>query len=374
LPTDIKETGYVQKEGTAILFVGTYTEKESWIQGKAEGIYEYEMDQKSGTLHFLCKSQKTVNPSYLAVHPNKQCLYAVNETEDSSQNLMGTVSVFDIDIAHRSLDFTGKVSSQGKSPCNVSVDKYGKFVMVANYGSGTIALFPVARLGLLQEAVSIDRHVGKGPTSRQEGPHAHMIIPSPYMDFVYSIDLGTDQIIAYKLDREKQQLVPTGSITKTAPGAGPRQMTFSRGKPWAYVVNELNGTIEAFKVDSITGALVHFQTISTFTGAKGDTAAAADIHITPSGKYLYATNRGNMNNIAMYALNSETGELSLIGYQSSLGKTPRNFVIDPTGTFLLVANQDSDNVVTFRIDPKTGRLIETGIEAKIPTPVCLKFL
>jgi len=364
----------LRKTGTELLFIGTYTEKESWVNGTGEGIYEYEMDMYTGSLSFICKSQRTINPSYLAIYPDKQFLYAVNETGGNSQYPTGTISAFHIDTIHRLLNFVNSVSSQGLSPCNISFDKDGKFIMVANYGNGTVALMPIDQTNRLMEAVSIDKHSGKGPTSRQESSHAHMIIQSPYNHFVYSLDLGTDQIITYKLDEEKQQLIPTGRNTHTAPGAGPRQMAFHPSRPWSYVVNELNGTIEAFVIDTISGMLNRFQTISTHTDNKNDTAASGDIHIVPSGKYLYSSNRGNLNNIAMYSINLTNGELTLIGYQSTFGKTPRNFVIDSSGTFLLVANQDSGTVVTFRIDPNTGKLIETGIVTKIPTPVCLKFL
>lgn len=371
---NMQQNCYSLKEGSTLLFIGTYTEKESWVNGKGEGIYVYQMDEKTGRLSFFCKSPRTINPTFLAIHPNKQCLYSVNEIDYNGKDSSGTVSAFQIDIAHKRLDLNGTVSSHGKSPCFVSTDKYGKYALTANYGSGTVALFPIARFGSLLEAVSIDQHTGRGPTDRQEGPHAHMITPSPYKDFFYSCDLGTDKIITYILNRSSSCLVPAEEIAKTAPGAGPRQITFHPFQPWAYVVNELNGTIEAFQVNTDNGKLTHFQTMLTHEDKAGDTAASADIHIAPSGKFLYVSNRGNVNNIGMFRIDPKSGMLSLIGYQSVFGKTPRNFVIDPSGTFLLVANQDSDNIVTFRIDPETGILHETGIITKVPTPVCLKFL
>jgi 6-phosphogluconolactonase len=364
----------MQKSGNLILFVGTYTEKESWVNGKADGISEYKMDMNTGRLTFVCKSPRTINPSYLAIHPGKNFLYAVNETGGTSQNPTGTVSAFHIDTANNRLDFVSSVSSQGLSPCFISFDKFAKFVLVANYGSGTVAMLPVDEKCILHEAVSADKHAGKGPTSRQEAPHAHMIIPSPYKNFVYSVDLGIDQILLYVLDGAARKLIPTGRNTLTSAGAGPRQMVFHPLKPWSYVVCELNGTIEAYRVDTSSGSLSIFQTISNHGGTTGENPASGDIHITPSGKYLYASNRGNVNNIAMFSINQESGELSLIGYQSTFGKTPRNFVIDPTGMYLLVANQDSDTIVTFKIDPETGKLIETGIVTQSPTPACLKFL
>jgi 6-phosphogluconolactonase len=308
------------------------------------------------------------------VHPNNKWLYAVNETGSNVDNSYGSLSAFRITGHGKGLEFINSVSSHGSSPCYISIDKSGKFALTANYGSGTVALFPLETNGALKEATSIDQHIRKGPVAGQEGAHAHMIIPSPYSHFVYAVDLGTDKIYLYKLDTVRAKLIPTGLNAETKTGAGPRHMVFHPFKNLAYVVNELNGTIEAMKTDTETGALTRFQIISTRSEGNGNEAACADIHIIPSGKYLYASNRGQINNIAMYAIDSETGNLTLIGHQPTKGKTPRNFIIDPTGTYLLVANQDTDNIVTFRIDQATGRLIDTGLEATVPTPVCLKFL
>jgi 6-phosphogluconolactonase len=272
------------------------------------------------------------------------------------------------------MEFINTVSSQGNSPCYITLDKTGKVVLCANYGSGTVAAFPVLNDGSVGEAPAAIQHTGKGPRPEQESAHAHMIIQSPHNDFVYACDLGTDNIYVYKLDTNKGLLVSTGITYKTQSGAGPRHLAFHPTKHYAYVVNELNGTIEVMTADSLSGNLNRLQIVSTLTGEMGKEASCADIHLTPAGNFLYASNRGKVNNLAMYAVDQVTGKLSLIGHQPVKGKTPRGFVIDPTGTFLLVANQDSDNVVTFRIDPSTGKLIDTGFETSIPTPVCLKFL
>ena len=348
------------------IYIGTYTQKESHVNGKAEGVYIYEMNHSTGALTHVVTSPKTINPSYVAVHPNGKWLYAVNETGD------GKVSAFSIDPKKKKLEFVNAVSSHGNSPCYISIDNSGKFVMTATYGSGTVALFPIKEDGSLKEATSVNKHEGRGPDSRQESPHAHMIRTGNDDKLIYAVDLGIDEVITYKLDPSKATLTKTNAY-KTKPGAGPRHIDFHKNKKWAYLVNELNGTIEACTVDAKTGALSRFQEISTLPAGETRKAGCADIHITPSGKFLYATNRGEINNIAMYSIDTANGQLKVLGHQSVKGRTPRSFAIDPTGTFLLVANQDSDNIVTFKIDSSNGKLIDTGIEAKVPTPVCVKF-
>jgi 6-phosphogluconolactonase len=200
-----------------------------------------------------------------------------------------------------------------------------------------------------------------------------MILPGFDNELVYAVDLGADKVFIYELDTENKNLVPTQIDTDLAPGSGPRHLAFHPELKTAYVVNELIGTIECFNIDG-SGGLQRFQTISTLDeGSSGD-AACADIQIHPSGKYLYASNRGEINNIAIYEVSSQDGALQLLGHQATYGKGPRSFVISPSGDFLLVANQDTDNVFTFKIDKSTGLPIDDPIETKIPTPVCLKFL
>lgn len=357
-----------------ILYVGTYTEKEAHVEGKAAGIYMYSLDMVSGRLKYIGISPATINPSYIDVHPSGKFLYAVNETGSNQSDTAGRISAFRLMNGGISMQFINSVSSCGNYPCYIQTDHTGNYVMTANYGTGTVALSPIAADGSISNAVSVDRHTGRGHHPRQESGHAHMIATSRNNRFAYSCDLGTDLIYIYRLDTDSGRLINTGNHYNTQPGSGPRHMAFHPSAHFAYVINELNGTIECMRVDSITGSLTRFQIISTVSGADASLAACADIHITPSGRFLYASNRGFFNTIAMYSVHPLSGELTLIGHQTAKGKTPRNFVIDPTGTYLLVANQDSDNVVTFRIDQETGKLIDIGTETNIPTPVCLKFL
>lgn len=359
-------------EGTKslLLYVGTYTGREG--EGKAEGIYVYEFDLVSGKLSYISKSPATVNPSYLDLSPDGNFLYAVNETGSDEQGIDGFVSAFRLIEEGTQLRYINQVSSVGDYPCYIQIDPTARFVMVANYGSGNVALFPLNINGSLQTAASIDQHEGRGPASQQKSAHAHSIVSSNDNRFVYSCDLGTDQILIYKLQTDSARLIKVGSYN-TMPGSGPRHLAFHPNKNILYVINELNATIECMHRDTVTGALTRFQVISTIADSNAAEAGSADIHITPSGEFLYVTNRGNFNTLAMYVINAETGELLLTGFQSVKGKTPRNFVIDPTGKWLLVANQDSNTLVIFRIDPKMGVLVDSGIEIKIPTPVCLKF-
>jgi 6-phosphogluconolactonase len=363
----------LKQDSVKIMYVGTYTQKEDFVEGKGTGIYVYELNTNTGKLTYISSSPHTVNPSYLVADKENQLLYAVNET-GSKDKPGGSVSAFKLLAGGRQMDFINTVSSEGNYPCYISLDKTRKWVICANYGSGTVAVLPAGDSGSLGTAAMVHQHVGKGPSPRQDAAHAHFILQNPSNSLIYSCDLGTDTIYIYKLDNATGKLSPAGHNYATKPGAGPRQMAFHPSLDMAYEVNELNGTIEVMKVDSLNGALSRIQIISTLDpGVKTD-ASCADIHLTPSGKFLYASNRGEVNNLAIYQVDQQTGKLTLIGHQSVKGKTPRNFVIDPTGKFLLVANQDSGNVVTFRINQESGMLEDTGIESNIPSPVCLKFL
>ncbi|MBN1599444.1 MAG: lactonase family protein [Bacteroidales bacterium] len=352
------------------LAIGTYTEDLGWVAGKAEGIYMYEVDMNTGNLEYIATSPETINPSYVCVHPEKDIIYVVNETGGKENVPLGLVSAFSIDRTTGALEFISSVSSEGISPCHLSLDVKADYIFVANYVTGTIAMLPLDDDGSLKEASSVIQHTADDP-DRQ--PHAHMVLPSTDGRFLYGIDLGIDMVMQYKIDRENNLLTEVSRI-RAEQGAGPRQMTFHPSDKWAYVINELNGTIDAFSVDKKSGELGRIQTISTLQKESEDIPRSADIQITPSGKYLYASNRAEFNDIAIYSVDSANGRLQLAGHKNTGGKTPRNFVIGPSGELLIVANQDSDNLVVFRIDAETGELVETGISVEVPTPVCIKFI
>lgn len=357
-----------------LLYVGTYTRKEGHVNGKATGVYVYQMDTLTGALEYVSTSPSTTNPSYLVIKPDGRFLYAVNETGSSNPDSSGTVTAFALENGGRELVRLNSVPSAGNYPCHVITDQEGEWLVVSNYGSGNNALFPIDADGRIGMFVSADQHSGNGPTPRQQQPHAHMAVMSVNNQFVYACDLGTDRIYIYQFQPTQGKLLPTPDNYNTQPGAGPRHLTLHPRLQTAYVVCELNGTIECMRLDTVSGQLIRFQVIATLTEGNPGEASCADIHITPSGKYLYASNRGSYNSIAMYTVDEKTGELTWIGSQHVKGKTPRSFIIDPTGQFLLVANQDTDNIVTFRINPESGILMDTGIESNVPTPVCLKFM
>lgn len=348
-----------------VLFVGTYTSGTA-----SKGIYVYEFDPDSGSLSYISSVNGVENPSFLVVHPNKRWLFSVGETGNPN----GQVAAYSYDSTTKKLTFLNAVSSMGSAPCYISVDQSGKYAFAANYNSGSVGVFPISADGTLESYSFLDQHTGSGPNaSRQAGPHAHMVITSPDNRFVYSTDLGTDQVIVRKLDVTSGKLDTTDHTVNVTPGAGPRHMAFNAAHTRMYVICELGGIIEAFNIDTVSGSLSHFQTISTLPAGSSLTPGSAEILLSPSGKYLYASNRGDVNNIAIFSVDPSTGKLTSIGFQSVLGKTPRSFVIDPAGKFLLVANQDSGTVITFRINQDTGLLEDTGIVTKIPAPVCLEF-
>jgi 6-phosphogluconolactonase len=254
------------------------------------------------------------------------------------------------------------------------VDSQGKNVLVANYGGGTSAVLPIQPDGRLAAPSSIIQHSGSSVNpERQEGPHAHSINLDAGNRFAFTADLGLDKVLIYRFDGAKGTLAPNAPPSvSTAPGAGPRHFAFHPSGRYAYVINELDSTVTAFRYDGQSGTLTTLQAISTLpAGFSGDTTTA-EVQVHPSGRFLYGSNRGH-DSIAMFAIDPDTGRLTALGHQPTGGKTPRNFGIDPTGAYLLAANQDSDNLVLFRIE-ETGRLTSTGQAIQVPKPVCVKMI
>jgi 6-phosphogluconolactonase len=250
----------------------------------------------------------------------------------------------------------------------------GRFVLVANYSGGNIAVLPVMKGGGLGKALDVKQDSGSGPNrERQEGPHAHSVLLDPSNRHAYSCDLGTDKVMIYDFDSRRGRLTPASQpFVSLKPGAGPRHLTFDRAGRHVYILNELDSTVTAFARESKTGALQELKTYPMLPEDFKGENTGADIHLTPDGRFLYCSNRGH-DSIAAFRVDARNGALEAAGHTPTTGKTPRNFAVDPTGRFLLVANQRSDNVVTFRIDPSTGALSPTGHTAEIPSPVCLKL-
>jgi 6-phosphogluconolactonase len=367
--------------GKYLLFVGTYT------RGGSEGIYSFRYDAASGQLEPLGLAAKTDNPSFLSVAPGNKFLYAVNESRDYQGAASGGVTAFSVDRKAGKLTQLNEVASRGVNPCYISMDRTGKYVLVANYGGGNVAVFPLSSDGSIGEASSVVKDDGPlGPNQkRQEAPHAHWIETSGGNRFAYVSDLGLDRVLIYKFDATKGMLSPgqTGEANAHTgdekdffsatlpPGTGPRHVAFSADGKFMYVLGELASSVTVFANDKETFRAI--QTVSSrragATGANG----AAEIAVHPNGKFLYASNRGD-DTIAVFSIDRADGKLTAVEQVPTGGHTPRNFAIDPDGTHLLVANQDSGNVDEFRIDAKTGKLESMGEVAKVPTPVCLVFV
>jgi 6-phosphogluconolactonase len=352
-----------------ILFVGTYTEPEG---SKSEGIYVYRMDSMTGQLTFEKVIKGIINPSFLDIHPQKNFLYAVNETESFNEQAGGGVSALSIDPTSDQLVLLNEQISHGRHPCYVSVEQTGRFAMAANYSSGSVAIFPIQSDGRLGAATDVVQHVGSSiHPERQTGPHAHCILPDPTNRFAIAVDLGLDKLLIYQLDLERGKLQFHHEVQVHA-GAGPRHLTFDPNRQHAYLINELDSTITAYGYHSEDARFEEFQRVSALPENFQDENLCADIHVSLDGKYLYASNRGH-DSIVCFLIDQSTRALTYVAHTSTGGREPRNFAIDPSGTFLLVANQKSDNIVTFKIDPDTGQLSKTEYQVEISMPVCIKF-
>lgn len=355
-----------------LLYIGTYTNS-----GKSEGIYVQKFNLETGQLTPLHTVKNVVEPSFLAIDKSRKFLYAVNETVEFEGQKSGAVSAFAIDQKTGNLQFLNQQPSLGGAPCHISVSDNEKFVLVANYLGGNVAVLPIEKDGKIGASVELAQHTGFGLNKdRQEAAHAHSIILAINNRFAFAADLGVDKIFIYAFDDKTGKLIlnHTQPFYQTKAGAGPRHFTFHKTGKIAFVINELDLTISSLAFDEKLGTLREIQTVPTLpTGISGVSNSCADIHISPNGKFLYGSNRGH-NSIVSFKIDESSGKLEYIEHTSTQGKKPRNFAIDPTGKFLLVANQESDSIVVFRIDEKTGKLQPTGNTAQVPVPVCLKFM
>lgn len=356
-----------ERQREMLVYVGTYT------SGKSVGIYLYRLGL-DGSLTHAGTTEGVVNPSYLTIDRARRRLYAVNEVEEFEGARSGAVSAFEIEAKTGALRLLNRRRSMGGAPCYVTASNSGRFVLVANYMGGNVAVLPVLKDGSLGEAVDVVQFKGSGPNrERQEAPHAHCVLLDQTNEHAYACDLGTDRVMVYRFDRRTGRLTPNAQPSVSLkPGAGPRHIAFHPHGGAAYVLNELDATITAFALDPTRGTLGELQTVPTLPADFKEPNTSADIHVAPGGRFLYCSNRGH-DSLAAFRIDPGTGRLTHLGHTPTEGKTPRNFVIDPTGTFLLAANQNSDTVVTFRIDPQTGALRPTGHKAEVPTPVCLKL-
>jgi len=348
------------------VYFGTYTSGRS----AGEGIYRSRFDTDTGELAAPVLAVEAKNPSFIEIHPNGKYLYAVSESGGS-----GSVSAYSIDPETKNLKLLNTRPSGGSGPCHVNTDHAGKNVLVANYGSGSASVIPVKSDGSLAEPTGFVQHEGASINpQRQKGPHAHSVNISPDDRFAFVADLGLDKVMIYKLDVEKGTITANEpAFALVRPGAGPRHLIFGVDGMFAYVINEMGGTITAFAYEPASGALTEIQTITTLPDGFAGSNSCAEVRVHPSGRFLYGSNRGH-DSLAVYSIDPAKGTLTFVEHETADIKTPRNFNIDPTGKFCLVANQGADSIVVFKIDQKTGALEPTGHQISIEKPVCIRFL
>lgn len=357
------------KDNPMLIYIGTYTGPQS------KGIYVSRFDSKTGSLSMPELAAETPNPTFLALHPNRRFLYAVGETSSFAGKPGGAISAFTLDAKSGQLTLLNQQSSRGAGPCHLALDSKGQCLLAANYGSGSIVALPIEPDGKLSEAGAFIQHEGSSINARrQAGPHAHFIMADPADRFALTCDLGLDKVLVYRLDPGKASLAPNDppSISIKA-GSGPRHLAFHPNGRFAYLINEMGSTLTALSYDSKRGALQELQTVSTLPDDFRGPSSGAEVQVHPSGKFVYASNRGH-DSIAVFAADAKTGKLAYLQHQPTGGKIPRHFALDPSGHWLLAENQGSDNIVVFSIDPKSGRLSPTGHTIEVGAPVCVLFV
>ncbi|KYP13436.1 lactonase family protein [Flavihumibacter sp. CACIAM 22H1] len=348
------------------MYTGTYT------NGQSEGIYIYKLSVPSGTSTLVDIIKGIENPSYLAVSKDGLFLYAVSE---GGSDHKGMISAYQLDPATGKASFLNKKESRGDGPCYIAVSENRKWVAVGNYGGGNLVTYALDKEGKLTDQYQLVHHEGKGMNpKRQDKPHVHATIFTPDNKFLLVPDLGTDKVMIYSFNEKKN--MPIGGtqqgFAKITDGSGPRHLDFHPNGKWVYVIEEMGGTISSWKYSS--GKLEKFQHVDAHPANYQGTRGSADIHISPDGKFLYASHRFEANNISIFAIDEKTGMLELVGFQELPGKKPRNFVIDPSGQLLLVANQDSNDITLFKRDKEKGTLTVLPGTIQAGSPVCLKLV
>jgi 6-phosphogluconolactonase len=363
-----------------LVYVGTYTNWEALEPphhtppgARSEGIYAFRFDSATGHLEPLGLAAAAENPTFLNFSPDGRFLYAANELYRFNGQASGAVSAFSVDRASGKLTLLNQVAARGTGTCYVRTDHTGKFLLLANYGSGSVAVAPVKRDGTLGAVVSFIQQSGSGPSPRQAGPHAHSFNVTPDNGYAVAADLGADKLFVYRFD------AATGALTAADPpslaldaGAGPRHLSFHPNGRFAYVLNEIGSTVTVLAYTPARGAFRELQTVSTLPADFQGSSTAAEVLVHPSGKFLYASNRGH-DSIAVFAID-ERGMLKLLAHVPSQGRTPRGYSLDSEGRWLIAANQDTHNIAVFRIDANTGIPAATGQSLEVRSPECVRFL
>ncbi|MEM6320777.1 MAG: lactonase family protein [Bacteroidota bacterium] len=343
-------------------FVGTSTNLPT------EGIYAYTLNSENGSGTFQSKTENIINPSFLAIHPNNQFVYALERKERDTENQVKAYAI----NSDQSLRLLNQQSTKGSGACYISVGKSGENVMIAHYGSGSIASLPINTDGSLNPAKDIIQHQGSSIyEERQKGPHAHYI-KQGVGNLIYAADLGIDKVMLYQL--KNGELVANQPTHLQLPlGAGPRHLSYHPNGKFVYVMNEMGGSVSVFSYNNSTKTFTLQQTISSLPAGFKGYNKSADIHVHPSGKFLYASNRGDYDSIAAFKINAETGQLSVIEIEQETIVWPRNFAISPNGKYLLCANLKDDSISIFKVNQKTGALDFTGEQIVVLKPLCIQF-
>jgi len=351
-----------------ILYIGTYSQNDS------KGIYVLEFDRSTLSATVLQTIHDKKNPTFLALHPSGKFLYAAYREGQHVEDPNGTIAAYAIEAGTGRLSLVNWVSSAGASPCHISVDPSGNVVFVSHYQGGNLATFKVLDSGGVSEAVSVVQHVGSSIHPNQTKPHMHAMIPSLDGKWVYASDLGIDQLVKYKINARKGSVGDNPKVFPVKAGYGPRHFVIHPDLPYAYSVEELSNTVSIYAVDPKNGDLTFLSRVEMLSPAlHSDYNAAADIHLSVDGNWLYASNRGQ-DNLAIYRVDQNTGLLELQGHVPTGGQHPRNFKVDEKGSLLLVANMESDNVVIFSLQEGTGIPKPTGKRISIPRAVFIEQL
>ena len=350
-----------------IIYVGTHSGRGS------QGLYVFEFDRRTGQMTEIQTVSDREGPNFQALHPEGTHLYSVSgESLSEDAPDQGTITAYRIDQETGTLARMNEQSTEGEGPAHVSIDPRGRFAYVSNFSSGSLSVFAMKEDGRLSEAVEVVQHEGSSINKkRQSGPHVHSIVPSPDGRFIYVSDMGTDEIMVYAVNQNTGALSPARDASAAAtPGAGPRHFTLHPDGAFAYSLQQISSTVAAYRVDHTTGALTRIQRVELLPNGFEESNQAADVHISPDGTFLYASNRGH-NSLAIFRIDKASGKLSLVDHEPTRGAHPRNFIMDKKGRFVFVANRDDDEVVVFERDQQTGQLRYTGERVHVPMAVCL---
>jgi 6-phosphogluconolactonase (cycloisomerase 2 family) len=349
----------VQNSNKMYLIIGSYSD------GSTPGISVYDFDMESGEFSFVNDIKNVLNSSYLAISPDEKLIYSVNENDE------GAVSVFSFEKGSGALSFINSQLTKGAHPCYIAVDKGRNFIVTANYTGGSVSYFPLNAEGHIEPLQQLWDMNELMRGNNESVSHIHTTVFSPCGKFLFITDLGLNKIYRFNVETDNSLTFDTENVTDLPSGSGPRHLAFHPNGNFLYCINEHAGAVTVFNYRN--GVLTPVQTIVSDITDDARRKGSADIHISPDGRFLYASNRANANNIAVFSINVDDGNLTFVGHQPT-GRHPRNFIISPNGKFLLCANRNSNNIQIFEINQQTGLLCDTRKEIQLSQPVCLKWI